>query len=119
MPVQCPLCQWPSFFTECGPVEDPTILLSGTAHIAQAPVQIVVIRTSTRSRRIPDYRSDVPRACYAEDGLDARLEQLLEDCEYLANEFGELLGGSGPGAVELATGRYILVALTSHAASRE
>ncbi|HTV37500.1 MAG TPA: hypothetical protein VMF12_13790 [Xanthobacteraceae bacterium] len=111
MPVQCPTCQWPSSFSECGPVEDPSILLSGTARIAQGAVQILAIRTSAESGRIPDYKSDVPRECYEE--LSGVLEQVLEDLEYLASEFGELLNDSGSEGIELPTGTYRIVALSS------
>jgi hypothetical protein len=111
MPVQCPSCQWPSSFTECGPVEDPSILLSGTARIAQAAVQIVAIRTSRESGRVPDYRSDVPRECY--QGLSSVLEQMLEDFEYLASEVGDLLSDSDSEDIELLTGTYRLLALSS------
>lgn len=110
MPVQCPPCRWPSSLMECGPVEDPSILLSGTAHIAQAAVQIVAIRTSPKSGRIPDYKNDVPRECY--EGLDTDLEQLLEDFEYLTKEFGDLLTPSQTEDVELPTGTYRIVALS-------
>lgn len=115
MPVQCPSCQWPTSFSECGPAEDPSILLSGTAHIAHAAVKIVAIRTSRDSGRIPDYRDDVPRECYEANGLDALLEQVLEDFEYLAGDFDELLGDAGSEAIELATGHYTIVALPSRA----
>lgn len=110
MPVQCPSCQWPTSLAECGPAEDPSILLSGTARIAQVAVQIVAIRTSRESGRIPDYKNDVPRECY--DGLDTVLEQVLEDFEYLATEFGDLLNEPGSEAIELSTGTYKIVALS-------
>ncbi|MGH6680727.1 MAG: hypothetical protein ACREDL_17775 [Bradyrhizobium sp.] len=95
---------------ECGPVEDPSILLSGTAHIARAAVRIVAIRTSRESGRIPDYKNDVPRECY--EGLDTVLEQLLEDFEYLTREFGDLLAPSQSEDVELSTGTYRIAALS-------
>lgn len=117
MPVECPSCQWPTAFSECGPAEDPSILLSGTARIAQAAVQIVAIRTSPDSGRLPDYRGYVPRECYQENGLGTLLEQVLEDFEYLANDFGELLGDFGSGTVELSTGTYVIAALPSHGKS--
>jgi predicted mannosyl-3-phosphoglycerate phosphatase (HAD superfamily) len=112
MPVQCPSCQWPSSFSECGPAEDPSILLSGTARIAQGAVQILAIRTSHKSSRIPDYKSDVPRECYQELGMV--LERVLEDLEYLASEFGDLLNdNSDSEGIELPTGTYRIVALSS------
>jgi hypothetical protein len=117
MPVQCPSCQWPTAFAERGPAEDPSILLSGTARIAQAAVKIVAIRTSRESGRIPDYRSDVPRECYQANGLDTLLEQVLEDFEYLAGDFGEILGDEGSEVVELTTGAYTIVALPSRGAA--
>jgi hypothetical protein len=111
MPVECPSCQWPTAFCERGPAEDPSILLSGIAHIAQTAVQIVAIRISRDSGRSPDYKSDVTRTCYATNGLDTLLEQMLEYCEYLSSEFAELLGDFGSEAVELSTGMYMLIAL--------
>ena len=113
MPVQCPSCQWPTAFSECGPAEDPSILLSGTARIAQAALQIIAIRTSRESGRMPDYRGDVPRACYEASGLNSLLEQVLEDFEYLATDFGDLLENAGSDRVELPTGNYTIVALPS------
>lgn len=115
MPVQCPSCQWPTAFSECGPPEDPSILLSGTARIARAAVQIVAIRTSRESGRIPDYRGDVPPECYQANGLNTLLEQVLEDFEYLAVDFSDVLGDAGSEAIELSTGTYTIVALPSRA----
>ena len=117
MPVQCPSCQWPSSFAECGPAEDPSIVLSGTARIAHTALQIVAIRTSPGSGRMPDYRDDVPPACYQTNGLGPLLEQMLEDFEYMACDFGEVLGDGGSDTVELATGRYTIVALPPRAAA--
>jgi len=111
MPVQCPSCQWPSSFVECGPVEDPSILLSGTAHIARSAVQIVAIRTTRDSGRLPDYKNDVPRSCYQANGLAGLLEQMLEDFEYLATEASEIFGDGASELVELATGTYKVVVL--------
>jgi hypothetical protein len=111
MPVQCPPCQWPSSFSECGPAEDASILLSGTARIAQGTVQIFAIRISRESDRIPDYKSGVPLECYQELGLV--LEELLEDLEYLGSEFGDLLNDSGSEGIVLPTGTYRLIALSS------
>jgi hypothetical protein len=96
---------------ECGPAEDPSILLSGTAHIAKAAVQIVAIRTSRGSGRVPDYKSDVPRACYQANGLAGLLEQMLEDFEYLATELSEIFGDGASELVELTTGPYKVVVL--------
>jgi hypothetical protein len=112
MPVQCPSCQWPKSFSEYGPAEDPSILLSGTARIAHTAVQIVAIRTSRDSDRIPDYRSDVPPECYQANGLSTLLEQLLEDVEYLACELGDVLSEPGSEPLELPTGMYKVVALS-------
>ena len=110
MPVQCPTCQWPSSFAECGPAEDPSILLSGTARIAQAALQIIAIRTSCESGRMPDYRSDVPTECYEANGLNALLEQVLEDFEYLATDFGDMLDDAGSERIGLPTGSYTVFA---------
>jgi hypothetical protein len=117
MPVQCPSCQWPTSFCERGPAEDPSILLAATARFAKAAVQIVAIRTNPETGRLPDYRDDVSRKCYQENGLDAVLQQILEDFEYLASEFSELLGDFGSEATELSTGRYMIVALPFRAKS--
>ena len=112
MPVQCPSCQWPSSFAECGPAEDPSILLSGTARIAQAGLRIIAIRTSRESGRMPDYRGDVPSECYEVNGLNALLEQVLEDFEYLATDFGDVLGEAGSERINLPTGSYTVIAFS-------
>jgi hypothetical protein len=115
MPVQCPSCQWPADFSERGPAEDPSILLLGTARIAQASMQIVAIRISRDSARLPDYRSEVPRECYEVNGLATLLELALEDFEYLADEFVEVTGDGNSEIVELTTGTYTIFALPSRA----
>lgn len=111
MPVQCPSCHWPSSFEECGPPEDRSILLSGTARIGSGAVQIFAVRTSRMSARIPDYGDDIPRERYQELGIV--LEQLLENMEYLANELQDLSNDAGSGGIDLPTGTYSIVALSS------
>ncbi|HEY2758082.1 MAG TPA: hypothetical protein VGJ01_20355 [Pseudolabrys sp.] len=118
MAVECPSCRWPTAFEELGPVEDPSILLAGTAHIAQSAVQIIAIRISPNSRRAPDYKNDVPEECYKTNGLNETLAEALEDFEYLSADFDELLGEGDSGLLELATGTYVVIALPSTVRNR-
>jgi hypothetical protein len=116
MPVQCPPCQWPATFEECGPDGDPSILLAGTARIGESRVRIIAIRTSPASRRIPDYRNDVPRECYETNRLNVVLETVLDNFEGLAGDFSDLLGEDGSEIVKFATGSYLVAALSVPAA---
>jgi hypothetical protein len=81
------------------------------ARIAQAEVQIFAIRTSRVSDRMPDYKSDVPPECYQTLGIV--LEEVLEELDYLASEFADLSNNSGSEGIELSTGTYMIVALSS------
>lgn len=112
MPVECPSCQWPISFEERGPAEDPSILLTGVMHFSPAAaVQIVGIRTPRASRRVPDYKDEVPRECYQENGLDEALESALQDIDVLSLDLSELVGTTRQGNMELPTGSYVLIAL--------
>lgn len=113
MPIVCPSCRWPAELDERGPTEDPAIFLTGTAYLGATPIQIVAVRIDPTSGRIPDYKPGVPAAAYAESRLDAVLEVLLDEIEYLASELDQLLGQWEPSVVELASGRYRLCALSA------
>lgn len=106
MSVPCPSCQWPAVLEERGPSEDPSILLTGTARIGEAAVQVIAIRVDPTLRWTPGYRRDVAEGSYQAKGLNATLETFLEEFESTAAEFGELLGDGRPSLVELATGPY-------------
>lgn len=108
MSVQCPACQWPIFLDERGPPGDPSILLTGTAHVAGVQTKIIAVRVNADLEAAADYRSDVPRAQYHERGYDTVLDTILDEFEYVAAELGDLLGEGHSNIVELATGRYQL-----------
>lgn len=106
MAVLSPACRWPAHFDERGPAEDPSILLAGTAKLGDAQLQIVGIRVRRDSRRMPDYRADVPPEAYATDGFAESLDTLLQDVA--GSVFEDALADSGSELVEFATGRYML-----------
>ena len=108
MPVQCPPCQWPTALDERGPVEDPSILLTGRARIGDASVQIVAVRIDPALRWTPDYKSDVAEGSYQVDGLDVALETILEELESVGSALEDALGASRASLIKLATGMYMI-----------
>ena len=106
MTVPCPAWQFPTGLEERGPAEDPTILLTGVAHLGNAAVQLVAIRINATLQWTPDFRHDVAEESYQVNGLGETLETALEDLQTVASELGDLLGDGGSGVVELATGHY-------------
>jgi hypothetical protein len=106
MTVECPPCQWPSLLEERGPEDDPSILLTGAAHIGQTAVQVVAIRINATLRWTPDYQRGVAEDSYHANGLDEALEGALEGFQSGAAELEEFLGASGSSVVELTTGTY-------------
>lgn len=113
MAVSCPPCSWPTVLEEKGPSDDPSILLAGIAHIGDAPIKIVAIRINSTLRPKLDCKPDVAESSYQAGDLDTVLGTVLEELEYLAAELGNLLGSNHLGAVELATGRYKVWAISS------
>jgi hypothetical protein len=106
MQIECPACKWPSLLDQQGPPEDPSILLTATASIGDAAIKIIAARVDPNLDAAPDYRTDVPKACYRERGHDVVLNTILEEFEYAAAQIGDLLGEEHLNIVELATGRY-------------
>ncbi|HUN45355.1 MAG TPA: hypothetical protein VMU85_02495 [Stellaceae bacterium] len=106
MPVPCPACRWPTALEERGPAEDPSILLTGTASIGDALLQVVAIRIDPTLRWALDYKRGVAAASYKANALSATLETFLEESESIASELDELLGERRPSIVQLATGPY-------------
>jgi hypothetical protein len=104
MAVSCPALEWPNYLDECGPAEDPTILLSGTARIGGTPVAVVAIRINPGLRRCPDYRKDLPAAVYETGALEA----ILEELEYMTEELSVVTGSGERSIVDLAEGRYAM-----------
>jgi hypothetical protein len=108
MPIEFPACIWPKVLEERGPASDPTILLTGTIEIAGSIIQLVAIRVSHLARSTPDYRDDLADGDYAAGGLTEVLDATLEEMEFIASEFSELLGESGSGEVLLGDAYYRL-----------
>jgi hypothetical protein len=108
MSVECPRCEWPAVLEERGPLEDPSILLTGTARVGDTAVQIVAIRINPALRFAPDYKQGLSSVVYGANGLDEILETVLEEFEYVSSELDQLVGESRSCIVELATGRYVL-----------
>ncbi len=104
MAVPCPQLEWPHFLEECGPAEDPSILLTGTARLGGTSVAVVAIRIALGRTRVPDYRPDVPEAAYETSAL----ETILEELDYLAQEIGTVTARTETGIVRLATGTYVM-----------
>jgi hypothetical protein len=108
MPIPSPRCAWPATLDACGPQEDPSILLTGSAEIGDAPARIIAIRIGRMLRRVPDYRNDVPAEIYRTANLDAGLETFLENVEDLSAELSDVLGDYGPSVMHLDTGSYMM-----------
>lgn len=105
MAISCLPCEWPAVLEERGPEEDPSILLTGKAHIGETPVQIVAIRVNPSLRWAPDYK-ETAEGSYDANGLGTALETILEEFEFVASECAELLGERHPSIVELPSGPY-------------
>lgn len=108
MSIPFPQCAWPATLDECGPKEDPFILLAGSAKIGNAPARIIAIRISRTLRCDPDYRQGVPAGIYGVNDLDAGLETFLENAEDLTEELSDVLGEHAPSIVQLEAGAYML-----------
>jgi hypothetical protein len=104
MVVACPSIEWPGALEECGPAEDPDIVLKGTARIGETPLQVVAIRVDPELRRAPDYKGDVPERAYR----TAALETTLDELEYVTEELGGLTGAAERSLVRLPAGAYVL-----------
>lgn len=106
MTIQSPPCEWPSVLDERGPSEDPSILLTGAAHIGNVEVQIVAIRVPRMTRQTPDFKRGIDEDSYDQGGLAEFLEVTLESLDSVAADLAELLDGRESSAMELATGHY-------------
>jgi hypothetical protein len=109
MAVQCPALEWPSFLEERGPVEDPSIVLRGTARIGGTPAAVVAIRIKPDLIRAPDYKNGVPADVYQVDAL----ETIVDELDYLVDEIGVVTGSMERRVVRLSTGVYLLWLLLS------
>jgi hypothetical protein len=109
MAVQCPALEWPSFLEERGPVEDPSIVLRGTARIDGTPAAVVAIRIKPDLKRAPDYKNGVPADVYQVDAL----ETIVDELDYLVDEIGVVTGSMERRVVHLSTGVYLLWLLSS------
>jgi hypothetical protein len=109
MAIQCPALEWPTSLEECGPVEDPSIVLKGTARIGGTPAAVVAIRIKLDLRRAPDYKNGLPADVYQVDALETTLDEL----DYLVNKIGVITGSMERRAVRLSTGVYVLWLLPS------
>jgi hypothetical protein len=69
---------------------------------------MVAVRIDPTLRSTPDFRSDVDQSRYQANGLVDVLEATLEEMEFVASEFSELLGESGASIVQLANSSYRL-----------
>ena len=106
MPVAIPPCAWPRALDERGPPEDPTILLTATATIGEAAVQVIAIRMRRDLRWTPDYLPDIPAERYDANELSPVLEAILESSESLASDIADILGENSATTLDLPTGQY-------------
>jgi len=95
MQVPTPPVQWPSEFIAEGPVQDPTILLTGRAEIGNAAYRIQAVRMR-KGMRSPDYRSDVPQSAYNES-----LDRVVDDVQ-------DIIESLSPQLVQIGEGHYLL-----------
>jgi hypothetical protein len=109
MAIQCPALEWPTSLEERGPVEDPSIVLRGTARIGGTPAAVVAIRIKSDRRRAPDYKVGVPAAVYQVDAL----ETIVDELDYLVDEIGVIAGSMARSLIHLSTGDYVLWLLPS------
>ena len=76
MPIRFPQSRWPAELMEEGPDEDPSILLSGTAEIGDAPHRVVAVRVRKADLQV-DFRVDLDEEeAYADYPLEAMLDEL-------------------------------------------
>jgi hypothetical protein len=113
MTINCPPCLWPTALDERGPATDPSILLTGTARIGNAPIQIVAIRVDPTLRSTLDYKAGVPKVSYQANQLDTLLGTILEEVDFASAELGTLLGEDHLATVDLAPGRYRVWAVSA------
>jgi hypothetical protein len=104
MAVRCPAIKWPDVLEECGPEQDPEIVLKGTAHIGATQLEVVAIRIDPRFRRTPDYKPEVPEAAYDIEALEAALDEL----EYVIEALGAVTGVAEQSIVNLPGGPYVI-----------
>lgn len=109
--------QWPEALVECGPVEDPSILLTGRARIGPVPVQIVALRVNPDVVAWPDYRPEIREEGYRAGGLAKLLEALADEFDYLVSELEELIGEGRASIVPLRQGSYLVLVVSAAFAS--
>lgn len=108
MPIRSPLFQWPAFFDERGPPDDPSILLTGTARFSGKAMQVVAVRVDPYRLRVPHKQEDAVYGCQKSDGFTAVLGVVLDELDYIAGELSDLLGKDEPSVVEFENGPYMV-----------
>jgi hypothetical protein len=109
--------QWPEALVECGPAEDPSILLTGSARVGPVPVQIVALRVDPDVVGWPDYKPEVREEGYRADGLAKLLETLADEFDYLVSALEELIGEGRASVVPLRQGSYLMLVVSAAFAS--
>ena len=109
MAVQCPPIEWPTSLEECGPIEDPSILLIAGARIGDTPVTVAAIRIDRELRRAPDFKPDIAPSAYK----TAAFETILEELECLTEELNSAKSGAQRSIIELKTGSYVMWVLSA------
>jgi pimeloyl-ACP methyl ester carboxylesterase len=95
MRIPAPKIEWPPEFATEGPDQDPTIMLSGHARIADVGFRIIALRMR-KGFRSPDYREDVPDSAYQEV-----LERMVDDIE-------DLIDSLAPCLITIDNAEYLL-----------
>jgi hypothetical protein len=113
MTINCPPCLWPTFLEEKGPSDDPSILLTGTARIGNAALQIIAIRIKPTLRSTLDCKPNVAQESYQANDLDTVLGTVLDELEYTSAEIGNLFGEDHLTTIELSPGLYRVWAMST------
>jgi hypothetical protein len=100
MTIPCPPCTWPTTLAECGPEEDPAILLVGSAEIGESSTCVMAIRISGTQDRSDE--------THAMSTLEPALDAFLKSADGLAARLGNVLGVRAPSIIQLESGPYFL-----------
>lgn len=95
MTIPTPAIIWPAAFTEEGPPEDASILLTGEARVAGIAFNVMALRMRP-GLRTPDYREDVAQSTY-----ESAMDNMVDDIE-------DLVDSLEPELIVLNAAQYLL-----------
>lgn len=108
MSIKCPAIEWPAALEEGGPIEDPSILLLGTAYLAGKAMQVVAARIDLPQSWALDYKPGAEKSAWQWDASNSLLATLLDELDDMAGDLGNLLGDDSPTIVNLADNPYMV-----------